>query len=208
MREVDLLSNIQAYQRNVGETVSVFVNRFKGTVAMNVSQTTELNDFFNQQFSIFMLRNVKLSPHTINTVTFQLVTTATSRKKSDTNIHLSLDRDEVVAIIKSLNDDVDGAVDSASRRALTKVVSEKDNVQEYTHSMFNMEATSQSHSQVKCDESHEGFHTVQTSMLGKRAYNTRAPRVKLDRITKMNAEIKCRACGEPRHWFRDRLECT
>lgn len=71
-------------------------------MAKYVNQTWELNIYTDRQFSIVMLRNEKLFPNTMITVTFPLTTIANSRKNTVPDHILSLDDDEITAVITKI----------------------------------------------------------------------------------------------------------
>lgn len=94
IREVQFLSDIQTCERGNSIPVPTFVNRYKGSIARYVNQTAEFNEFANRQFAIIMMRNAKLSSHTINAITFQLTTNANSDKQARANVEITLTENE------------------------------------------------------------------------------------------------------------------
>lgn len=210
MREVDFLSAIQSCIRNEGESVPKFVNRFKGTVARYVNQTAELNAFANRQFAILILRNAKLSPGTMNSVTFQLTTNASSSSAGIMTVDLTLEEGDAKMILSMLKEDVTTASSENSLRGKDLIKRMESLVFDSSGSggcMFTLEESAQSLSQVESEALHDEVTKSKASMLGKRHQESQAPQGRWDRIRKMKAESKCKACGEAGHWFRDRKEC-
>lgn len=206
MREVELLSNIQLCQRNNTETVPEFVGRYKGAVARYVNQTAELTEFANRQFAIIMLRNAKLASNTMNTVTFQITTKASSVENTHKEIEISLSEEEADYIKKVLSDEEHPANDH-KKEIMKKMTKAAKRVSERTGCVFNMEEAAQSLSQVKSEDISEVVIPQTRTMLGKRT-NQFTQKDRGDRIQRMKAESKCRGCGEYGHWFRDRTECA
>lgn len=175
--------------------VPSLVNRFKGNVAKYVNQTSELNDSTNRQFSILSLRNARLSSNTMNTVRFQLTTLATAKLKIMPNTEISLSKTEAVALTNKIYKETNESTDSGLDSDLSKQVSATKKSSGCTPRLFNMEDTAQSLSPVKTEPVHEEVHKANTSMLGNRTHDSNDTRSKWDHISKMKAEIKCRACG-------------
>ena len=77
-------------QRTKVETVQTSVNRHKGAVERYVNQTAELSYLADRQFAIIMIRNARLTSHTMNAITFQLTTNSNSNKQTESNVDISL----------------------------------------------------------------------------------------------------------------------
>ena len=150
--EVDLLSDIQKCIRKQGESPHNCANRFAGTVARYVNQTTKLTELSSRQFAVTMLRNAKLTPDTLNGLIFQLTykIDVNSRLCRFLNLEVTLDTaNKLVTFIKeNLNNAVEcKEIIQGVSDEIEKMKSRSD--KECNISIFSIEEATQSLAQVK-----------------------------------------------------------
>lgn len=138
-REVELLSNIQLCQRNSNETVPVYVNRFRSTMAIYVNQTAELSNFEDRQFAIILLQNAKLSSNNMNAVTFQLSANENQTANLRDTVEVSLRRDEVEEITELISGANYTDDDMIGRRIAIKLENSTQKETENNGSVFKLE---------------------------------------------------------------------
>ena len=101
--EVDLLTGIQTCVRNRKECPHSFANRFNGTVAKYVNETTKRKDLTSKQFAITLLRTASLNPVTLNAFMFQLTAKADNANNGTKVLNHCINEDECANLTKFMD---------------------------------------------------------------------------------------------------------
>lgn len=87
-REVDMLTEIHSCVKKPHETTAKFANRFNETVARYAVHSGELDAGMDRQLAVLMLKNFKLTIHTMNALTFKLTIMENTEKLEDRREYL------------------------------------------------------------------------------------------------------------------------
>ena len=168
--EVELLNNIQTCVRRTGESPHMFANRYTGTVARYVNQTSELTELTSRQFAVTMLRNAKLTPDTLNSLMFQLTTKISIKMAGAKTIQIQIRDTDALAINGSIKDSsVQGTpnfdvIDNFSNNISALITRSK---AECNVSVIGMDETAQSRAQVRVvaegapqENCHQGIYAL------------------------------------------------
>lgn len=166
IREVGSLPDIQMCQRNGNETVPTFVGRHKGAIARYVNQTAELTEFTDRQFAIIMMRNAKLTSHTMNALTFQLTTNSNAGKRAGSQVELLM-TDKEAGYVENLLSNSARPQDECAGNIARTIEMARQKASERTGCIFNMEDVAQSLYQVKSEIIPENTARQVASLLGK-----------------------------------------
>ena len=207
--EVDLLTAIHNCKRNRKESPHSFANRFNGTVARYVNQTTKLTDLTSRQFAITMLRNATLNPVTLNALMFQLTSKADEANKGPKMLEYAINIENCAILTTfidkaNLKEGVNYDEIKAMSEQMKELITQSNS--EHKITMFTMEDATQYLAQIK-EVSEENIEpAAKSTMLGKRVMEP-DPAARMERIKKMKEESVCKGCGKTGHWYKDYPEC-
>lgn len=212
-REVEMLNEIQTCKRRPSETADVFANRYKACIARYVNQTTVSSPGSDKQWAVMLLRNAMLSPDTLNAITFQLTTGASTSSSRDHTMSIDATKvqvamDAIVTITEA--DDMDAAkqiLSDVKPLCMSMLASAKRALQNSSPTITLADALAALR-QVKIstagDHRRAPAATMMTRTIDARAQDPAAKRRRIDDLKKGTL---CFGCGKPGHWFKDRKAC-
>lgn len=208
--ELDCLENIYNCKRKHGESLASFVLRFKGCVARFTIRAPTIDEGSGRHFGMFLIRNAKLSPGTLNCVTFQISSNIDAvTYSSHKGAILKSDAERIWTESISYNNidclDSKNQINEAVDR-LQKCVTTASNDSRY---YFGLEHVAKIVAQLKSEDTlpmgNDTVYCRRTSMLGFRLNEDTDG--KLRYLKKIKSQSACMACGNVDHWYRNLKEC-
>ena len=196
-REAELLSNIQTCVRNESETPEQFANRFNAAVARFSNQTGTPSRKESNHFAVVLIRNAKLTPDSLNALTFQLTTQNKDLAQYEIEVQIPISR--LQNIVEAMRYAIDHREDKPNnhmnliRNEAEGIEMIIENANSDDNRLFTLNQAVATLSQVKVDTRVATQHT----MLGKRKFG-------FDNKESAKRNSSCLFCGEHGHWYRDR----